>query len=329
MIFNKIYFIKYLLSTIVLFLALSAIINYIVDSHGIFHDFRIKSFNKYKYMSYQGITAYRSVVNIEKYDLVIFGTSRSANLMNDVKRYENLKILNLSDNIYGRPKDIYEYLDFVVNSKHKRIKKIIIALDFNCWNTQNKEAEIRNNLAYKYPDLMLFASKYSKLMPSNLKYSFDTINRNMNEKLPRTITDNNGTRQYIDTRFVEKIERLNQNLLIASKDTVMYFKKIREICTRNKIDLVFYTYPFYQGFYGSTANFEKVNRLHLSILPEIGQFYNFSYINDITASRQNYYDYAHHNQNFDKFFYEAFVLGKTEIKINNRYVFKLVRDELK
>jgi len=320
MIFNRILVIKYVFFVIISFMLLSMMINWIVDANHIFHQVKIKGFNDFKYKRVQNKVLLNATKNINKFDTIIFGTSRSA--IYGSSNFKNLKILNLSDAVYGYPEEIYRYIKFL-ETKPNNIKNIFIGIDIQTMIEQkNKTGILRNKMFYKYPTMAYLLTKYVKLLPNALPLSYLTVKNNINNKIPRTTGDENGTKHYNIATMQYNTTKTTRTVFIYETMVLKYLSKIEYLCNQLNIRVVFFTFPYSNKFYTFDYSKKDIDKRNTLLLSYVSGYYNFSYLNNLTRNDNNYFDISHQNHNFDKYLYNALVLKSNSETINGEFIYK-------
>jgi len=325
MTFNKSLSINFVLFSLTAFLSLSILINWIVDANDVFHDVKLERFNKYKYKRTQNIVLYNATENISNFDTIIFGTSRSAIYGSNNQIFKNLKIINLSDIIYGYPSRIYGFLSELVRKQHN-IKSIIIGLDVHTMTKPNTlKEDLRNKMFYKYPNLAYLLSKYYKLLPNNLPLSYETVRKNFEGKKPASHMDEFGVRYYHDELYKVTADlENNKKKFIFDNSELEYLSKIERLCENNGLKVSFFTFPYSSTYYHIDYEYAELEKL-VELLPNfISGFYNFIFKNKLTEENKNYFNRSHHNHNFDNYIYEALILNNRSKVINDKYIYKYV-----
>jgi len=310
-----------ILSIVIIFLSLSAILNFIVDPENTFHNYSIERFNKYKYKRTQLDVLYNATKNIKNYDTIIFGTSRSAIYGSNNDIFSDKKIINLSDIVYGYPSRIYKFLQSL--PPEHNIKNIYIGLDIHTMSRPKGTLEdFRNDLFYRYPSSAKLLAIIYKLLPTNLSLVYLTIKNNFLGKKPLSTMDQNGVRYYEEFGHKFTYDQYSIQKKIKFDNTELGFlKKIEQFGKNKNINISFFTFPYSVEYYMQDYSQSDIRNLFSKILGYVSGIYNFSYINHLTKNRNNYFNRKHHNHNFDTFIKRALVKKEKSFMLNGEVVF--------
>ncbi len=320
---------KFLLYLFGLYLIFSFLLNIIVDPYGKFNLISIDGFNKHKY-NYEQVSYLKKAIEDKKINTLIFGTSRSA-ILGDEEYFQqnNRKVLNLSDGLYGNPKDIYNFLKYYININNN-IKEIFIGIDLHVYQRKNNIEKIKNYIFYKAPNVSYFLYSLIKLSPIYNYLSFYNIRKNFNSELPLAPQDEYGIRKYFYKTLKGKEEELNFNKktvkLIYGDSDLKNFKKIKEFGEANNIQINFFTFPNSIWYYQNSYSYKDVNIFYQELSKYI-TFYNFSYINRYTKDPNNYHNISHHTKIFNNLILNCITEKKEFIKIDDEFICKYIEEK--
>lgn len=284
---------KLILYSLVFYVAFSALFNLLIDPYGKYNIVNIEGFNRYKYV-YEQQEVLNKFFHDSKIDTLIFGTSRSAVMGRE--RYfknNNYKVLNLSDAIYGNPKDIYNYLHFTLKYPNN-IKRVFIGIDYHVYAKKSSLWNLRNDLYYSDPHLYYYIASLVKLTPLYNHLSFYTIEKNLIKEQPKAPQDDYGIREYLHETLDKKnikVTGRTKKLLYQESDFENY-KEIYKLLKSKGIDAVFYTFPSHKNYYKTDFSYNEVSVFNKKLGSYI-PYHNFAYINKITKNPENYFDFSH------------------------------------
>jgi len=321
--FSKVTLIKIIFFIVCGFFLISALINWVVDAGGVYGSVEIEGFNKYKFKRTQANVLLNGTKKLDQFDTLIFGTSRSAIYGSNNDAFSQLKILNLSDIVYGYPSRIYDFIDKGMKTNNS-IKRIIVGLDLHTMITPRARLEdMRNHLYYNHPDIAHALSLLYKLLPNSLPLTFLTVKNNWKGKRPLSHMDEFGVRHYNANKhqYITNVDKKTKPFSYDESE-LDYLKKIVQICKDKNIELSFFTFPYSVDFYQIDYSKEEVKKFLDIVGGYVDGVYNFSYKNTLTDNPENYFNLRHHNHNFDTFIYAALIKKNKMGMIDNKLVFK-------
>lgn len=325
--FNKRASISFIVYALILFVLMSSAINFMVDANNIFGNNSIKYFNKYKYKRSQAQVLFNATKNIDRFDTVIFGTSRSAIYGSNNESFKKLKIINLSDIIYGYPSRVYKFINNLEDQS--TVKNIYIGLDLHTMTApKSKKEDYRNYIFSLFPDFVYSLSVIHKLLPNSLPLSFMTVKNNWNNKIPGSYMDHFGVRHYNANQhnYSTKVDYAKKKFKY-DEEQLKFLTRIEKLCKTKGITLHYFTFPYSADYYDLDYDKTEVDKFISIMLNYVNGIYNFSYINKLTKDKGNYFNRKHHNHNFDKYLYDALILNKKHGEIDGETVFEFIQNE--
>lgn len=296
---NRLFYKKFFKYSItILFILIFSIItiNIYVDKYGFFkNDYsKQKTSPNYRFMKIKHL-----LKNPNKYDSLIFGSSRAAYLNPKIIKSE--KYYNLSFSVATTYENL-RYLRMLIN-KGLKIKNVILCLDNDSFKYNDypyTPASLEKAYAYFYypetiPQKITFYSKCLLLNP------FDKSDEEteLSELDRKAILDSGTTIQLMNLKtYKRNTEKINKIYTKDGKYESINFKLLKEfveICNQNNINLIVIILPEYYKSYKSNqlAGYNYCKKK----LSEITPYYDFSGVNEVTTNNANVHDYRHLDYN--------------------------------
>lgn len=264
-------------SLLLLSIFIIVFVNLIIDPYKEFDLFRFTLNQKQYFQSDLSAVRLSDLLQSDKYSIV-FGTSRSKRLDSEMLG-EN--IINFYP-VYGKPRDIYNFLLLLNQTQVENIDKIYILLDYqvykkvtffniNSLNYGNRLIESLKNLNYSKIERVALSIFYNQ---TNYDYYF--IN-NGSYFYKERIINKILFEKDIDRQTKEKIKK-EQKFLI---EEVKWLSKIEEYAKRHNKKTIYFTSSFYD-LWSKKMDFETMRNLRKEFLKHIDGFYEFQYIPQIT-----------------------------------------------
>jgi hypothetical protein len=298
--------IKIWLSTMVITIAITGSINYLVDPMWLFsHQF---TFNQVQgaFNERQQKTNYLQFRNSNTYNGVLLGSSRTASI--NQKDFVGMNVFNYA---FGsmKPFEYIEYLEFF-KKKHKNLNYIIIGADFlntSIPNPKNINFEIPKyyinntiNPSYRLTTL---------LSVDTLRYSFINIARFLNRRDENkgAFYDRNNIRFKDKASEKQRIEAYTSNIKRQTnyftgknyKYNHEYISILNTLKNNNPhTNIIIFTSPISADLLVSIIkNGERLKEYRdwlYNLITEFGLIYHFMDINSITTNLKNYPDDSHY-----------------------------------
>ena len=288
-------FIKKLMVVIGIPLLLILLPAFLIDPYNVFH---------WKNVRDNGIEPNRNYIKMryllsepEKYNALLFGSSRVGAI--HVDKFSGVKAYNMTCS-FGLPVMHLHNLQSLLDSGLK-FNKIYIGVDDLCVLRDEKSNRMFYRCPYEYlkDNPVFFLKLYTN--PIQVWSSLEVYHEGKNIGGKQMYKDGWTTDYYCESTFDWQKE-LNKpwKKSIISSDylrnnmtvTLQSLEEIKELCEKNKIELIVFTNPLYK-----TAFLESINYGYLDFLKKmvrITPFYNFSGLNDITLNYNNFLDNAHY-----------------------------------
>ncbi|MBH5319410.1 hypothetical protein I6N90_16560 [Paenibacillus sp. GSMTC-2017] len=284
------------------FLILSiATINYLVDPYGIYH-FSSKHYNAQK-IAFRDLFQFKTF-HIKKHqpEAIILGTSRSMRLQPSViESLTGESTYNLG--IYGSvPYIYYKYLEYTLKV-NDNLKSVYIGLDYETFNESypinSSYNEKRLNTTFYTNDL--FSTLLSeKALKDSYKVFIDNRNHSNKYTTNEFLADGTVDETYVSPfNTIQDTFHWSQTAYHLSSDSMLYIKKIKELCDQNGIALNMYISPLHSILLETHwqidqwSNYEEWKRKLVQISP----VWDFSGYHQISMSslqdKENYNDLGH------------------------------------
>lgn len=309
---------KLIIITITSYILLSAIFNLLVDPYGKYSFFLLDGFNRNKYF-YEQSSTLGKVLNDKTIDTLIYGTSRSAILGREEYFLKHQrKVLNLSDAVYGNPKDILKNLKFIFEH-NKNIEEVFIGIDLHIYNKNNILGEARNKLFYLVPKTYLEIYRLFKLTPFYNFLSFTTIQKNLNEEIPKAPLNEYGIRKYLHKTLAQKEYKVTKDKkkLVYEEEDLKHYQLINRYLQSKGIKAIFYSFPNHKHYYETIYSYKDVRNFYDSLSNYI-DFHDFAFINRYTSNDNYYFDFTHYGSKMNYHILSAIFSDQEVIKKENK-----------
>ena len=213
--------------------------------------------------------------------IVVFGTSRSAKISS--KLYgEN--IINFSESVYGNPYDVMNLINQLSTKQIANISKILYLVD-------NHTFRERGNYDINYSRNFIF----KQLINFNTENVFLSIKSIFNYNLSKGINldgsffNNNESslRLYECDRY--KYEKVFDGMHVKTFEAL---KDIKKFAQQNNINIIFFTSTMNIP-YLSNINKKDFMKHRENLITNIGEFYDFTYIDGISNNHNAFTDVTH------------------------------------
>lgn len=287
---NKKNFYFALAAILVVLLTVQIIVNIIIDPdmetrivHG--------HFNRYKFSH----SAYSSVFLANKLkstpSVLMFGTSRSHIINNEIAKDE---LLNLHS-IYGNPYAVKSFLTQLDKNQIKNIKVAYYLLDDMTFNNQDRFEEVNYTNFFVRALAIIRSTNLNKILRAygTVKYNYQPIVRYISEngsfifKTELPIFDPNIKTHMLPEEIVKRWQGY-------SEDTFLVLKEIDDFCKHNGIKIIYFTPPL---------TTEYLNRMDYKLyigqrerfLKNLDGYYDLSYLDQISNDPKYFIDFGHTN----------------------------------
>ena len=238
--------------------------------------------------------------DISKYDGILLGSSRTTYI--NQYDFKGMNIFNMSaENMF--PREYSSYIDVFQKVKKKKLKYIIIGVDF--FGSRVPEKRVYHKLAYFYYNQKREPFyRYKKLISFNLfKYSIRNIVNNY--RVPNEYYDRKNIRYHLklDRDRVIKNFNFTYNLEMEQFKKIYrynnnYLKIMHELKDRYKDSkFIIFTTPatskLLLGALKDAKRFNDYSRWLHELVRVFGKVYHFNDINSITSNLDNYFDDEH------------------------------------
>ena len=325
------FFTKIFIIISLVFITISATLNYIVNPYSIFNHQIFSSFFKVKQNTVSSrMTTFYAVLHKNPKNIVM-GSSRAGLLpLGSIKKYLSNDIYSLAmqgSNIEEQT----QYLKYMINTQN--LKTIIWSLDFYSFNPDLKNDssfsyERVNNSSFIKNDykIALFSFQSTK---NSLKTIIDNlqlkkeVQKNTKHEKPISYLDtiNNLSKEEIDTRTNIQLHYY-PNKFLHSKNfknpnsidkNLKKFKYIVNLCSKKHIKLYIYTSPVSKSFLNLYSNL-KLDKTFIywkEKLVSIHSYTDFCTSNTITNNPYNFMDGSHIKPMFSKQIFAKIFHDKT------------------
>lgn len=315
-----------------LFLAIILIITIVpavvIDPYNIIHWSNIrdngiepdKNYIKTKYI----------IENPEKFDTYMFGSSRVGAIHTEKIKGEKVYNMTYSE---GVP---YDHLDtiktFVENNV--KIKKIYMGVDSLSYTTDGRQHK-SNPMRCPYSELHNNFEVYFNIYCNpkvNFLSLYTTYFKQNKAKINSEQFYNFGWHHDYNKKTTINWEKAKASIGAAYllDETIEDIKEIKELCEKNKIELVVFTNPMYEKTYKASVEHDYFK--FLKKLSEVTDYYNFSGLNDVTTNTDYFIDASHYNAYVGDMIMNVITEGKKYEDLYKdgfgRYVTKDTVDEL-
>ena len=243
---------------------------------------------------------------------IILGDSRAKSLNVDViTQCSNKEFANLA---YGGG-SLQEVIDtFWEISKNNTLETVAIGVNFDLYNSTNNFNRVPEAINLKNNFFSYASSKYvfkSIAVISKMKL--------LNE--PFTV----GIPEMTNQEFWDyQLNSAANNVYRIYKYPQSYFDElelIKQYCTKNNIELVFFIPPTHVDLQNKIKEFEliKEQEKFKSDLKSLGAFYDFDYPNEVTTNKANFDDPYHCNELISELLVKTIFCKKREDKQFSEY----------
>lgn len=230
--------------------------------------------------------------NPQKYDSLLFGSSRVGSIHTDKIDNEHCYNMTYSEGIPA------EHLDNIKTliKNNVPIKKIYMGLDTLSYNIDplaHQKEPMRASYEYLRSHPLDFLSFY--LDSSTALSSLETSKAHVPQENLNELLYSYGW--WCEYNAVQKLNPDTAYSIIGPSycldETLATIAEIVTICENANIELIVFTNPMYYVTYDDSLNYNYLE--FIERLASITNFYNFSGINDITLNADNYTDSSHYN----------------------------------
>jgi hypothetical protein len=310
--------IKYFFIFSLCIIGLIGLFNYIIDPYGLNQFVSLEKVNSKKISNTKITTRFKlNRIEAGEFDTLMLGTSRTGVIDPElVNKYLNANTFSLT--YPGSVTEIhYNYLQYALEYNH--VKNVIYGIDFMSFN----EAKTVKKDFIDYYDLKGEVENKDKIYNYDLYFSLDTFMKSVKvfyenflgiKYTEKKYLYSSGMRDYIDN--IEQLQKNNFDIdkeiekhirdyfegnsavykdYKLSKEYLLYFRKIVELCNSKNIKLWVYIPPIYSQHYDRIMNskYRKDFLLYKKHLAKIVDFIDFSGHNIITKNKHNYWDSSH------------------------------------
>jgi len=302
-----------LIISVSIYAILFVLVKIIVDPYNEFNLFELE-INKTTYTVSRKITPYLLSDKLieHKYNLV-FGTSRSALVDNEILGAETL---NLSPGVYGNPTDVYHFLSTLSEQKLNNINTIYYLVDYHVFNTKKSYYE-----DFSYPNT-LFLRLINSLKTfhiNDIESAYTTVKYNLQNYTGYKIGENGNdifSKEFLPSKKENFLTFVHTEPLTFSSKSFQDLKRLNEFCIEHKIPITYFNFPIYSK-YLKTFDMNEIEKQMGHVLESVKEVYELRYTpsisNDFTMfSSVNHVNYTGLKEAM-KYFQEDNLINKNNI----------------